>query len=242
MKYSVQLYSLRDDIKNAEGLLAILPKLRQLGFEGVEFAGYYGLDPVTLKGALDNAGLVATGCHTGMNSFLPDTIDETIAFHKALGMNMIGVGGGPHGTPAEAERTSLIFAWANKYGAAHGMKFFYHTHSSEFNVFEDGTRPIETLLKGAYVEIDTFWSFVAGINTREFLLANKERIPFLHIKDGSLETHIPKALGEGDNDLPMVLQTAKDMGHEWIVLENDDPVPTGLEDVARSMKYLRAHE
>ena len=45
MKYSVQLYTLRDDIKDAAGLFRILPEVRKIGFEGVEFAGYYGLDP-----------------------------------------------------------------------------------------------------------------------------------------------------------------------------------------------------
>lgn len=241
MKFSVQLYSLRDDIKDANGLLAILPKLKEIGFDGVEFAGYYGLDAKTIKKALDDAGLVATGTHVGCSSFLPQNIDETIAFHKELGMEYIGVGGGPHGNDAEADKTALIFAWANKYGAEKGVKFYYHTHSSEFNTLESGRQAIDVLMSGAYMEIDTFWSFVAGIDTRKFLLDNKDKIVYLHIKDGNKKTHHPCALGEGDNDLITVIETAKEMGHEWLVLENDDPTPTGLEDVARSMKFLKEH-
>ncbi|MBE5818780.1 MAG: sugar phosphate isomerase/epimerase [Clostridiales bacterium] len=239
MKFSVQLYSLRDDIKDANGLLAILPKLKEIGFDGVEFAGYYGLDAKTLKKALDDAGLVATGTHTGCSAFLPSTIDDTIAFHKELGMEYIGVGGGAHGTDADAEKTALIFEWANKYGADKGVKFYYHTHSSEFNTLESGRVAIDVLMKGAYMEIDTFWSFVAGIDTKKFLLENKDRIVYLHIKDGI--GHSPCALGEGENDLISVIEAAKEMGHEWLVLENDDPKPTGLEDVARSMKFLKEH-
>ena len=49
----------------------------------------------------------------------------------------------------------------------------------------------------------------------------------------------PKALGEGNNDLATVVKAAKDIGIEWLVVENDDPVPTGFEDIARSIKYIK---
>ena len=239
MKFSVQLYTLRDEIKNAEGLLNIFPKLKALGFDGVEFAGYYGLDAKTIKKALDDNGLVATGTHTGTSSFLPENIDATIEFHKELGMNLIGVGGAAHGTDAEAERTSLIFEWANKYGESKGVKFFYHTHDGEFKTLESGRVAIDVLKKGAYLEIDTFWSYVAGIDTYKFCMDNQDRMEHLHIKDGIGRS--PCALGEGDNDLEMVIKLAKDLGLEWLVLENDNPQPTPLDDVGRSIKYLKEH-
>ena len=48
MKIAVQLYSLRDIIKGSgEELLAILPKIKALGYDGVEFAGYFGVDAAT---------------------------------------------------------------------------------------------------------------------------------------------------------------------------------------------------
>ena len=55
MKIAVQLYSLRDIIKGSgEELLAILPKIKALGYDGVEFAGYFGVDAATLRAALDS--------------------------------------------------------------------------------------------------------------------------------------------------------------------------------------------
>lgn len=57
MKIAVQLYSLRDIIKGSgENLLAILPRVKALGYDGVEFAGYFGVDAETLRAALDSAG------------------------------------------------------------------------------------------------------------------------------------------------------------------------------------------
>jgi sugar phosphate isomerase/epimerase len=48
------------------------------------------------------------------------------------------------------------------------------------------------------------------------------------------------ALGEGNCDIPAVIKAAKDIGLEWVVVENDDPVPTGFEDITRSIKYLKS--
>ena len=37
------------------------------------------------------------------------------------------------------------------------------------------------------------------------------------------------------------LQRAKDNGIEWLILENDDPVPDGISDITRSMQWLKAN-
>lgn len=49
-----------------------------------------------------------------------------------------------------------------------------------------------------------------------------------------------KALGEGNCDIPEVVRAAKDIGIEWLIVENDDPVPNGLDDIGRSIKYLKS--
>ena len=47
------------------------------------------------------------------------------------------------------------------------------------------------------------------------------------------------ALGEGENDLQKVVEGVNAIGLDWVILENDDPVPTGLEDITRSYKWLK---
>ena len=47
------------------------------------------------------------------------------------------------------------------------------------------------------------------------------------------------ALSEEERSVLMGLKAAKDAGIEWLVVENDDPVPNGLEDVKRSIAYLK---
>ena len=42
MKFAVQLYSVRDHVENGENFLDVLGKVKEIGFDGVEFAGYHG--------------------------------------------------------------------------------------------------------------------------------------------------------------------------------------------------------
>ena len=69
MKLAVQLYSLRHHMENGENFIDILKKVKALGFDGVEFAGFHGYTPEELKAALDEIGLVAVGAHMGLNDF-----------------------------------------------------------------------------------------------------------------------------------------------------------------------------
>lgn len=239
MKIAVQLYSLRDIIKGSgENLLAILPRVKALGYDGVEFAGYFGVDAATLRTALDSAGLVAVGTHIAIESYSPENFDETAAFCRTLGMKTMGMGGADHETPEELKATCAELKAADERAAKIGMSVYYHNHCSEFEPISDGVIPFDELKKAAHLEIDTYWSFVAGQDNYKLITENRDRIAQLHVKDGT--GHTPKALGEGNCDIPEVVRAAKDIGIEWLIVENDDPVPNGLDDIGRSIKYLKS--
>ena len=240
MKYAVQLYTLRNDCTNGAEFLAQFKKLKALGFDGVEFAGWHDLPLTEIKAALDEAGLVAVGCHCGMNSFDgEENIRACIADAKTLGMDCFGVGGAPHKTAEDIERLRRIFREANVIGEAEGVKFYYHNHSEEFQIKLDGKQVEDLIAEDAWLEIDTYWSHYAGMNNAELIRRLKDRVLHLHVKDG-IDGH-PKALGEGDCDVKAVLDAAKEIGLEWVILENDDPQPDGFADVARSMAFFKAN-
>lgn len=239
MKLAVQLYSLRDDYKNGEEFLKILEKVREIGFEGVEFAGFGGCEPEVIKAKLDELGLTAVGCHMGVENFKPDTIEETIRVAKLLGMKYVGTGGAPHSTPEEVKELVDTFSYANSVGEKEGIKFYYHNHTEEFELNFDGRLCMDVIADGAYLELDTYWSFCGGADNYSYIKNTADKIVLLHIKDGI--DRKPTALGEGNNDLLSVFKAAKEIDIEWLVLENDDPVPTGIEDITRSMKYFEAN-
>lgn len=237
MNFGVILYTFYNDVKDVDQLKKVLPEIRKMGYKGVEFAGFYGSDPVTLRELCEINGLEILGAHMSVNDLLPKNIDSTIAFAKGLGLTQIGVGSGPHGSLDDTIHTALIMEWANKYGKDKGLKFYYHTHHREFKKLETGEYPIDILKEATYLQIDTYWSHYAKIDTCAFLRENKDRIISLHIKDGiGRQT---KALGEGDNNLNEIIETAKEIGMNWMIVENDLPEPNGMEDISRSMKWLK---
>ena len=83
MKYGLQLFSVRDVTeKDLEGALKAVA---EMGYSFVEFAGFFGHSAEEVKGWLDKYGLTASGTHTGLSALTDDVLEETIAYHKAIG-------------------------------------------------------------------------------------------------------------------------------------------------------------
>ena len=242
MKFAVQVYSVRDLIHSGEDLLNILPKIKALGFDGVEFAGFYGLDAETLKKGLDDAGLVCVGAHIGRDDFLPEKLDATLTYMQTLGAPCVGVGGAPTETETELAETIRILGAADEEAKKRGMRVYFHNHTEEFKrpYFAEAPGTVFDRLKAHMaMELDAYWSFVAGQDNAALIRENRDCLLHIHIKDGV--GHTPMALGEGENDLPVIVAAAKEIGLEWLILENDDPVPDGLSDIGRSMVWLQAN-
>lgn len=242
MKIAVQLYSLRHHMENGENFLDILKKVAELGFDGVEFAGFKGYDAQTLKQTLDELGLVTVGAHMGLDDLAPDKIGETLKFMQTLGAKTVGIGGADTDTETSLRHVIDVMGNAQKEAQKVGMKVYFHNHTQEFGMPYYATEPgtvFDRLKKVCYMQVDTYWSFHAGEDNYRLISENRDRIVHLHIKDG-LDGR-PRALGEGNNDLNAVVRAARDNNIEWLILENDDPVPDGLSDIARSMEWLRAN-
>ena len=62
MKLGLQLYSVRDEAE--KDLPGVLGTVAKMGYQGVEFAGFFGHDLGQLRHHLDALGLVAIGTHT----------------------------------------------------------------------------------------------------------------------------------------------------------------------------------
>lgn len=242
MKFAVQLYSLRHHINDGADLLKILEEVKKIGFEGVEFAGFFGLSAEELKAKLDELGLTCVGMHMGLGDFEEEKLEDTFAFVRTLGAKTAGIGGADTSTETALQHVIDILGNADKKAAEYGIKVYFHNHTREFEEPMFATKAgtiFDRLKEACHMQVDTYWSFHAGMENYKLISENKDRIVHLHIKDGIGDT--PKALGEGNNDLAAVVKAAKDCGIEWLVLENDDPVPDGLSDVSRSMEWLKAN-
>ncbi|MCL2809245.1 MAG: sugar phosphate isomerase/epimerase, partial [Treponema sp.] len=81
-EFSIQLYSVRDVTNN--DFTGTLEKLAQMGYTGVEFAGYGSLDAQKMKSVLTANNLKSIGAHIGLEKLI-NNLDEEIAYHKVLG-------------------------------------------------------------------------------------------------------------------------------------------------------------
>lgn len=239
MKIAVQVYSLRHYINDKDSLFNALEDIKAAGYDGVEFAGYFGAEAAELKAKLDELGLVAVGGHIGIENFESDRLADTIEFQHTLGVKAIGVGGAPHDTVEECVHTGTVLGNAQKYAMdKYGMKVYYHNHTEEFKKFDDGSMPIDIIGGLCSLEIDTYWSFVAGMDNYEFLMARKDNIVHLHIKDGI--DGKPIVIGRGQCDIPTVVKAAKEMGMEWLIIENEDNDNDDAAAITESLNYLKS--
>ena len=79
---ALQLYTVRDNV--AEDFPGTLLKVKEMGFDGVEFAGLFGHTPEQVKEWCNTAGLTPISAHVPFDEMVAD-IDKVIADYKAIG-------------------------------------------------------------------------------------------------------------------------------------------------------------
>jgi sugar phosphate isomerase/epimerase len=134
------------------GFAAVFRYLASVGYRGFEFFSFSqgSNGPITnaeIAAALERAGLVAAGTHTGALQLMIDPAYRRtqIEMARVLGYRMIGTAGNP-ANPPEA----TLAAWqgyaeqANTVGAALravGIKYFFHPEQDWFRFFDDPAHP-----------------------------------------------------------------------------------------------------
>ena len=79
---ALQLYSVREDA--ARDLPGVLQQVARMGYQGVEFAGYYGHDAPTVKKMCDDVGLPVCGAHLGIDTLTGDKLEAVSYTHLTL--------------------------------------------------------------------------------------------------------------------------------------------------------------
>ena len=237
MKYGLQMFSVRDITK--EDMEGALREVAAMGYAAGEFAGFMGHPAEQIKVWLDQYGLRVSGTHTGLAGLTDDVLEETIAYHKAIGCENIII-------PFEKlENKAAVDAFIDRVNvlqprlAKEGITLHYHNHDHEFKPNEDGLIPEEEILSRTSInlEVDTYWVFAADKDPVAFLKEHKDRISVIHLKDG-IGGHEGKSLGLGKAPVLQVRETAIALGMEMVV-ESEGLEPTGLEEVKRCIDFLK---
>ena len=138
---ALQLYSVRKDC--ARDLPGTLEAVAEMGYDGVEFAGYHDRTAEQLSEMLEDLGLKVAGTHTGIHTLLGDELEKTIEFNKTFGNKFLIVPWLPEewrDSKAAWLKTARVFNEFAEKVKPEGMLVGYHNHAMEFQPI-DGETP-----------------------------------------------------------------------------------------------------
>lgn len=250
VEYGLQMYSLRDITK--DDLKGALKKVADMGYKYIEFAGFFDNAAEDVKAWLDEYGLICSGTHTGAAPLAADVLDETIAYHKAIGCKNLIIPGMDWSTEEKMDANIDLMNTAQKKLAENGITLAYHNHSHEFFTTAYGKVIEDEIIKRTSVElqIDTFWAFNAGLDPVAYCESLKDRIRVIHLKDGiptapenrqigkDHDGVVGKSIGSGEAPVNAVREWAI-KNDVLMVIESEGLEPTGPEEVQRCIDYLR---
>jgi sugar phosphate isomerase/epimerase len=239
----LQLYSIREDC--ARDLSHTLEAVAQMGYAGVEFAGYYGYGAQELRRLLDSVGLKCCGTHIGLDTLLGDELPRAVEFNQVLDNEYLIVPG-----LAEARRSSRA-AWRdtaqvfNEIAARlqpHGMRTGYHNHWVEFEPL-DGELPWDTFFGNTrhdvIMQLDIGNALHGGGDPIPYIARYPGRAITVHLKEHSA-TDPTALIGEGDVPWQRVFDLCeREGGTEWYIVEQESYKYPPLEVVARCLDQLR---
>ena len=237
---AVQLYSLREALeRDFEGTIR---NVADIGYIGVEpYGGMPGeLDDVA--SLFRELGLQVCSSHV---AFPDDGNKESVlAIAEAFGLDRICIAYLP---PTEFEsvdsikRTCERLNQAGAFANANGLSLGYHNHWWEFKQL-NGAATVDLMLEelddSVFLQIDTYWVQVGGLQAVEVLKRVGARAPLIHLKDGPLDTDGDMtAVGAGKMDVPGIVAATAETA-EWHIVELDRCATDMLEAVRDSYIYL----
>ncbi len=234
----IQLYSVREQLKT--DYAGTIRKIAEMGYVGVETAGFPGSTVAAAKALFAELGLQTPSAHAGL-PVGPDA-NKSLDEMAALGCQNLISGKGPDdfATADKIKATCDLFNQASANAAARGLNFGVHNHWWEYIPVE-GQLAYQIMLKHldprVFFEIDTYWVTVAGQDAAKIVAELGERVRFLHIKDGPTVKGEPMtAAGQGKMNFPPIVKAAKHA--EWLIVELDSCATDMLTAVGDSIEYL----
>ena len=250
---AVQVYSVRDDAER--DFKGTMQKLKEMGYDGVELAGLYGLQPAEIKAVLDEVGLVPLSAHVPFQELAAD-IEGTVAQYKEIGMQYIAI---PYLMEEDRPGTEKflknieIFRQIGEACNKVGITLLYHNHDFEFVKMPNGQYALDYI----YTEIPA-----SLLQTELDIWKYTGRAPVVHLKDFykegkpanmyeliGIETEKKeetgkfefRPVGHGMQDIPPVLEASIEAGSKWVVVEQDQSYEQApLDAVKMSREYLKS--
>jgi len=215
-KIGLQLYSIRSAME--KDFFGSLEKVKEAGYDCVEFAGYGGHSAQTLKAELDRIGLEPYSSHVGAQ-LLENQLDEVVAFSRELGLSWVICPGYPIHSADDCRAISAILVRAAQALAPYNIRVGYHNHHRELVQF-DGQYAFNLILQNdagvqLAAEVDTCWVQYADVDPVAYIDSLGQLAGPLHFKDinanyKDISGHdINVEVGNGIIDFAAIIEVAR---------------------------------
>lgn len=219
-KVGIQLWSVQDACR--EDFAKTLAQVKKFGYDGVEFAGYYGHSAAAVKKILADNQLEVAGSHVPYEN-LRDRLEETLDFEGAIDNKRIIVPYVNFDRFSDWQafvQTMQKIAVATK---ARGQELYYHNHAHEFSAVPDCDLLdyIAKNVPGIKLEVDLYWLHFAGQDVLTWVEAHRDQVGLFHMKDQQEEPIESTELGLGVLPLPTYVKKAKELDLPWLIVEQE---------------------
>jgi len=229
---ALQIYSHR--FLGEKDFPGMLEQVAAAGFTACEFARYGGMQVSDLKVVMDNLGLKTIGAHVAIDRF-ENEIDTVIEELHTLGAEFAIVPWlAPEDRPTTRDAALALAEKLNGYAVttrAAGLRFGYHNHDFEALKVDGDTTVLDLIIettdpKLVDIQLDVYWAQFGGIDPIPLMQRLAGRLPTLHVKDAEYPYTGVAPEGAIAVDYPAVLKTAREIGVEWAIVEQDKPHET----------------
>ena len=263
---ALQLYSVDADMNSDfEGTLK---KVKELGYDGIEFAGLFGHSAAEVREMCEKIGLIPISAHVPYHEF--EQGEDVYKTYSEIGCKYIVIPGVAHECHGGGKAQAEFYDSVKRFGELanrNGMRLCYHNHDFEFKK-TNGEYSLDRLYRNVpkellLTQLDTCWINVGGENPADYIRKYSGRAETVHLKDftGSKSENMYALLGDGKDknevakgsfefrplgmgvqDFPAILKASKDAGASWLIVEQDKPSlgKTPLECAKISIDYLRS--
>lgn len=236
---SVQLYSLREQTQH--DFPAVLRRLGEAGFVGVELAGFNHLTPGEFAIVVEDADLVVSSAHVAAGPDFERSVQDVIS----VGCTIVVIPFVPadgFATKDAIKHTADMLNASNETARQHGATLGYHNHWWEFEQDIDGASAMvylyEHLDPTIFVELDMYWATVGGADPLAVINEFGDRVRLLHVKDGPAVTPEQAMVPVGSGKLPIQAILGAASSADWHIVELDRCDTDMFDAVEASYRYL----
>jgi sugar phosphate isomerase/epimerase len=221
----LQLYSVKKAC--AKDIAGTIEKVAKMGYQGVEFAGFFKHKADEVRKMLDDNEIVCCGTHARVDSLKGDKFKETLEFHQKLGCPYIIIPALPKDMYRTADDLKKTIEWLNKLNEQmkpyEDMQLGYHAHAQDFHKF-DGKTIWETIFDNTpesfVMQLDVGNCLSGKDNPYKILKKYPGRSKTVHLKEFADKRDTP--IGEGKVDWKKINEICETVGGtQWYVVEHE---------------------